>query len=96
MHTGHDDATLAMLQDQLDMVKIGKDPSKVPSWLRANKPMIPDFVARDPKVLGLILIENRILYLPTVQPSVFTSRISEAASVGDNGRRVYQSRCSHG
>lgn len=51
VHTGHDDATLAMLQDQLDMIKIGKDPSKVPSWLRANKPMIPDFVARDPKVL---------------------------------------------
>ncbi|KOX79317.1 DNA ligase 3 [Melipona quadrifasciata] len=49
VHTGHDDATLAMLQDQLDMVKIGKDPSKVPFWLRANKPMIPDFVARDPK-----------------------------------------------
>lgn len=50
VHTGHDDATLAMLQDELDMVKIGKDPAKVPAWLRANKPMIPDFVARDPKV----------------------------------------------
>ncbi|XP_026669281.1 DNA ligase 3 isoform X2 [Ceratina calcarata] len=49
VHTGHDDATLAMLQDELDMIKIGKDPAKVPSWLRANKPMTPDFVARDPK-----------------------------------------------
>lgn len=49
VHTGHDDATLTMLQDELDMIKIGKDPNKVPSWLRANKPMIPDFVARDPK-----------------------------------------------
>ena len=49
VHTGHDDATLVMLQDELDMIKIGKDPAKVPSWLRANKPMIPDFVAKDPK-----------------------------------------------
>ncbi|XP_078046175.1 DNA ligase 3 [Augochlora pura] len=49
VHTGHDDATLVLLQDELDMIKIGKDPSKVPSWLKAKKPMIPDFVARDPK-----------------------------------------------
>ncbi|CAL7941000.1 unnamed protein product [Xylocopa violacea] len=49
VHTGHDDETLARLQDELDMVKISKDPGKLPSWLRANKPMIPDFVARDPK-----------------------------------------------
>ncbi|XP_011168982.2 DNA ligase 3 [Solenopsis invicta] len=49
VHTGHDDATLAVLQDQLDMVKIGKDPEKLPSWLHAKKPMVPDFVARDPK-----------------------------------------------
>ncbi|XP_070172675.1 DNA ligase 3 isoform X2 [Polyergus mexicanus] len=49
VHTGHDDTTLAELQDQLDMVKIGKDVEKLPSWLHANKPMVPDFVARDPK-----------------------------------------------
>ncbi|XP_053981861.1 DNA ligase 3 [Hylaeus volcanicus] len=49
VHTGHDDATLTVLQDELDMVKISKDPNKVPSWLRVNKPMIPDFVAKDPK-----------------------------------------------
>ncbi|XP_071565842.1 DNA ligase 3 [Temnothorax nylanderi] len=49
VHTGHDDATLALLQDQLDMVKIGKDAEKLPSWLLAKKPMVPDFVARDPK-----------------------------------------------
>lgn len=52
VHTGHDDATLASLQDELDMIKIGKNPTKVPRWLRANKPMIPDFVAKDPKVLS--------------------------------------------
>ncbi|XP_014598639.1 PREDICTED: DNA ligase 3 isoform X2 [Polistes canadensis] len=49
VHSGHDDVMLEALQKQLDMVKIGKDPSKVPKWLRANKPMIPDFVAKDPK-----------------------------------------------
>ncbi|XP_014297380.1 DNA ligase 3 isoform X1 [Microplitis demolitor] len=49
VHTGHDDDTLAKLQDQLDMIKISKDQNLVPSWLLANKPMIPDFVAKDPK-----------------------------------------------
>lgn len=52
VHTGHDDATLAALQNELDMVKIGKDVDKLPSWLHANKPMVPDFVARDPKVIS--------------------------------------------
>ncbi|KAL2713181.1 DNA ligase 3 isoform X1 [Vespula squamosa] len=49
VHSGHDDAMLEALQNKLDMIKIGKDPAKVPQWLRANKPMVPDFVARDPK-----------------------------------------------
>lgn len=53
VHTGHDDATLAGLQTSLDMVKIGKDPNLLPKWLRANKVMIPDFVARDPKVRAM-------------------------------------------
>jgi len=39
------------LQDELDMVKISKDVDKLPSWLLAKKPMVPDFVARDPKVI---------------------------------------------
>ncbi|XP_069767007.1 DNA ligase 3 isoform X2 [Narcine bancroftii] len=46
---GHDDATLARLQRELDMVKISKDPSKVPSWLNVSKNYIPDFIVRDPK-----------------------------------------------
>lgn len=46
---GHDDATLARLQNELDMVKISKDPSKVPSWLNVTKNYIPDFIVRDPK-----------------------------------------------
>ncbi|NXD11624.1 DNLI3 ligase, partial [Nothocercus nigrocapillus] len=47
---GHDDATLARLQTELDMVKISKDPSKIPSWLKINKIYYPDFIVPDPKV----------------------------------------------
>lgn len=32
------------------MIKISKEASKVPDWLCCTKTMIPDFVARDPKV----------------------------------------------
>lgn len=32
------------------MIKISKDPGKVPEWLKCKKSMIPDFVAEDPKV----------------------------------------------
>uniref|UniRef100_A0A7M4ECM5 DNA ligase n=1 Tax=Crocodylus porosus TaxID=8502 RepID=A0A7M4ECM5_CROPO len=46
---GHDDATLARLQKELDMVKISKDPSKIPSWLKINKLYYPDFIVPDPK-----------------------------------------------
>ncbi|XP_057357146.1 DNA ligase 3 isoform X2 [Manis pentadactyla] len=46
---GHDDATLARLQRELDMVKISKDPSKIPSWLKINKIYYPDFIVPDPK-----------------------------------------------
>ncbi|XP_014242253.1 DNA ligase 3 isoform X3 [Cimex lectularius] len=49
VHTGLDDKTLDKLQNELDMVKIGKESRKVPSWLDCTKTMIPDFVARDPK-----------------------------------------------
>nr|CAH7750695.1 unnamed protein product [Callosobruchus chinensis] len=49
VHTGHDDQTLAQLQKELDMVKISQDASKVPSWLKCTKTMVPDFVAKNPK-----------------------------------------------
>jgi len=32
------------------MIKISKDPRKVPEWLKCKKTMIPDFVAENPKV----------------------------------------------
>ncbi|KAF3816670.1 hypothetical protein GH733_014018 [Mirounga leonina] len=46
---GHDDATLARLQKELDMVKISKDPGKIPGWLKVNKIYYPDFIVPDPK-----------------------------------------------
>ncbi|CAH2222707.1 DNA ligase 3 isoform X1 [Pelobates cultripes] len=47
--SGYDDATLARLQKELDMVKISKDPSKIPPWLKINKNYYPDFIIREPE-----------------------------------------------
>ncbi|KAE8575918.1 hypothetical protein XENTR_v10003986 [Xenopus tropicalis] len=47
--SGYDDATLQRLQKELNMVKISKDPSKIPSWLKINKNYFPDFIIHDPK-----------------------------------------------
>lgn len=57
---GHDDPTIQRLQNELDMIKISKDYSKVPSWLSINKSLVPDFIATDPKVSQClsILIHN--------------------------------------
>ncbi|KAI4873037.1 hypothetical protein NFI96_030560 [Prochilodus magdalenae] len=46
---GYDDATLARLQKELDVIKIGKDPSKIPGWLKIVKNYYPDFLIRDPE-----------------------------------------------
>jgi len=46
---GHDDKTLESLQDELKMVKISKDVTKVPSWLKVTKNMVPDFICEHPK-----------------------------------------------
>ncbi len=46
---GFDDKTLDRLQDELDMIEINKDYSKVPDWLDVNRALVPDFVIRNPK-----------------------------------------------
>jgi DNA ligase-3 len=56
------------LQEELDMIKISKEPSKVPVWLSCTKTMIPDFVARDPKVRDLWKLELKC-DLECVNPS---------------------------
>jgi DNA ligase-3 len=48
--SGFDDKRLEELQTELDVIKISKDQSKVPSWLNIKKPLVPDFVVRDPKI----------------------------------------------
>uniref|UniRef100_A0A667Y3L0 DNA ligase n=1 Tax=Myripristis murdjan TaxID=586833 RepID=A0A667Y3L0_9TELE len=46
---GYDDATLARLQNELDVIKISKEPSKIPGWLKIIKNYYPDFIIRDPE-----------------------------------------------
>ncbi|KAF7655900.1 hypothetical protein LDENG_00048330 [Lucifuga dentata] len=46
---GYDDATLARLQKELDVIKISKDPRKIPGWLNIIKNYYPDFIIRDPE-----------------------------------------------
>ncbi|XP_040036833.2 DNA ligase 3 isoform X2 [Gasterosteus aculeatus] len=46
---GYDDATLARLQKELDVIKISKEPSKIPGWLKVIKNYYPDFIIRDPQ-----------------------------------------------
>ncbi|XP_068436583.1 DNA ligase 3 [Clinocottus analis] len=46
---GYDDATLARLQKELDVIKISKEPSKIPGWLKIIKNYYPDFIIRDPQ-----------------------------------------------
>nr|XP_057943444.1 DNA ligase 3 [Doryrhamphus excisus] len=46
---GYDDAMLARLQKELDVIKISKEPSKIPSWLKIVKNYYPDFLIRNPE-----------------------------------------------
>lgn len=109
MHTGHDDVTLAALQNELNMIKIGKDSKKLPSWLHAKKPMVPDFIAKDPKVTNVFFI---FLILPLLTSSLsfsfgnfyrtfvlinfFISIIQiETANMGNNRCRIYKSRSTY-
>ncbi len=46
---GFSDDVIAQLQDDLEMIKISKDYSKVPKWLDVMRPLVPDFVCKDPK-----------------------------------------------
>ncbi|KAF6739490.1 DNA ligase 3 [Oryzias melastigma] len=46
---GYDDAMLARLQKELDVIKISKEPGKIPGWLKIVKNYYPDFIIRDPE-----------------------------------------------
>ena len=62
-HGGFDEALLEKLQKELDVVKISKDYAKVPSWLKCNRNVVPDFVVKDPKVCRNIHIRFKILFV---------------------------------
>ena len=61
------------LQEELDMIKISKEASKLPDWLLCTKTMIPDFVARDPKVSDTHRLESVMI----VCHSAFCSKRSQ-------------------
>uniref|UniRef100_A0A8C2JP64 DNA ligase n=1 Tax=Cyprinus carpio TaxID=7962 RepID=A0A8C2JP64_CYPCA len=80
---GYDDATLARLQKELDVIKIGKDPSKIPGWLKIVKNYYPDFIIRDPEELYRISKENCDFEV-TAGPSK-TSQNDKSSSGGESG-----------
>lgn len=52
VHTGLDQGTLMGLQNAFtsSMIKISRAPDRIPNWLVCRDEMVPDFVAKDPKV----------------------------------------------
>ncbi|XP_023309068.2 DNA ligase 3 [Lucilia cuprina] len=51
VHTGLDDKTRLEMHDHLMKLMERSDGKQAPSWFLCNKPLIPDFVAKDPKVM---------------------------------------------
>ncbi|AYC44686.1 DNA ligase-like protein [Moosepox virus GoldyGopher14] len=47
--SGHDDKTLQQLQEDMELIKISREPDKIPKWLSVNKIYYPDFVVKDPR-----------------------------------------------
>ncbi|KAI5931505.1 DNA ligase 3 [Manis javanica] len=80
---GHDDATLARLQRELDMVKISKDPSKIPSWLKINKIYYPDFIVPDPKKAALKKLDQ--LYKEKADFTVVAGDEGSSSAGGSSG-----------
>ncbi|XP_036124781.1 DNA ligase 3 isoform X1 [Molossus molossus] len=87
---GHDDATLARLQKELDMVKISKDPSKIPSWLKINKIYYPDFIVPDPKELYQLSKERADFTVVAGDEGSSTTGGSSGENGGASGPAVSQ------
>lgn len=51
VHTGLDDKTRLEMHDYLMKRMERSDGKQVPTWFLCNKPLIPDFIAKDPKVM---------------------------------------------
>lgn len=46
---GFDDKTLDKLQKSIDMVETKKNSKAIPSWLKVDSSLLPDFIVKDPK-----------------------------------------------
>ena len=46
---GFDDKTLDKLQKSIDMVETKKNSKAIPSWLKVESSLMPDFIVKDPK-----------------------------------------------
>ncbi|XP_013101415.2 DNA ligase 3 [Stomoxys calcitrans] len=51
VHTGLDDNTRLEMHDHLMKLMERSDARHLPSWFLCNKPLVPDFIAKDPKVM---------------------------------------------
>ncbi|XP_061386573.1 DNA ligase 3-like [Musca vetustissima] len=51
VHTGLDDQTRLEMHDHLMKLMERSDPKHLPTWFLCNKPLVPDFIAKDPKVM---------------------------------------------
>lgn len=51
VHTGLDDKTRLKMHDHLMKLMDRSDGKQVPIWFLCNKPLIPDFIAKDPKAM---------------------------------------------
>lgn len=51
VHSGIDDPTNENIHNQLMGLTTRSDPNRLPSWLLCRKPLIPDYIAVDPKVM---------------------------------------------
>ncbi|XP_073817812.1 DNA ligase 3 isoform X2 [Musca autumnalis] len=51
VHTGLDDQTRLEMHDHLMKLMERSDPKHLPTWFLCNKPLVPDFIAKDPKTM---------------------------------------------
>lgn len=51
VHTGLDDQTRLEMHDHLMKLMERSDAKHLPTWFLCNKPLVPDFIAKDPKLM---------------------------------------------
>jgi DNA ligase-3 len=90
---GFDEKTIHGFQDTMKqkMVKIEKDFSRVPDWLRIHRALVPDYVAKDPKAMPVFEVAGAEFTespVNTLSPSLpFSSPLCLALSIGIRCKR---------